>query len=77
MIKSRFFEIGGSLVRPVVGLLEVAAIATNPGRSRVVDHRLVGVTVCEVKSCDSRHVGVALVDDTSFRSAPQAGRYER
>ncbi len=56
MIKSGFFEIGEWLVRPVGGLCEVTAIATDPERSRVVDHRLVGVTVCEVKSCDSRHV---------------------
>ena len=56
MIKSGFFEIGEWLVRPVGGLCEVPAIATDPERSRVVDHRLVGVSVCEVKSCDSRHV---------------------
>ena len=60
MFRSGFFEIGEWLVRPVGGLCEVPAIATDPERSRVVDHRLVGVTVCEVKSCDSRHVCVAL-----------------
>ncbi len=56
MFRSGFFEIGEWLVRPVGGLCEVTAIATDPERSRVVDHRLVGVSVCEVKSCDSRHV---------------------
>lgn len=60
MFRSGFFEIGEWLVRPVGGLYEVPAIATDPERSRVVDHRLVGVSVCEVKSCDSRHVCVAL-----------------